>query len=331
LSAVLVGCVAAALLAILLDQTIRLLESGLTARSRLRIGTAGAVLVGLFAWTGADLATARAAGPQLRIGAKTFTEQYVLSRLLASLVERRTGRTSEVVSSLGSTVAFDALRADEIDVYVDYSGTIWATIMKRGELPETRGEVLSQARRYLLTEHGVTVAASLGFENTYALAMRTDRAEALGIAKIGELSRVASRLAIGGDFEFFARAEWASLERVYGLRFREQRAMDASLMYQAVETGQVDVISAYSTDGRIAALDLTLLEDERGVIPPYDAIVLASPRLVREEPEVLEALRTLEGAIDAHSMQRMNLAVDRDGLSPAAVGAEFVADFAPSG
>ena len=327
-TAVLVGCVAAALLAILLDQTIRLLEVGLRERRRGLVALAAAVVLVLATWTAGSFARAWLPGgrPPVAIGAKTFTEQYVLSEILAQWIEARAGRESEAVSSLGSTVAFDALRTDELDVYVDYSGTIWATIMKREGLPERRADVLDSVRRYLADEHGIELVAALGFENTYALGMTRSRAAELGLARISDLPRVAGELAIGGDFEFFARAEWKALEQVYGLAFREQRAMDASLMYPAVQAGEVDVISAYSTDGRIAALDLVLLEDDRGVIPPYDAIVLASPRLVREEPDVIAALRTLGGAIDAARMQRMNHAVDGAGRSPREVAAEFLAD-----
>jgi osmoprotectant transport system permease protein len=121
------------------------------------------------------------------------------------------------------------------------------------------------------------------------------------------------------------RSEWRAIQERYGLRFREQRSMDPSLMYQAVGNSQVDLIGAFSTDGRIAALDLVLLEDERHAIPPYDAVVLAGARLVREHPEAIAALRRLNGAIDADRMRRMNLAVDQDGQSPETVAADFVA------
>ena len=100
--------------------------------------------------------------------------------------------------------------------------------------------------------------------------------------------------------------------------------MDSSLMYQAAASGQVDVISAFSTDGRIAAFDLAVMEDNRGAIPPYDAIILAGPRLVAEHPEVIAALRALTATIDADHMRRMNRAVDEDGASPAAVARDFL-------
>jgi osmoprotectant transport system permease protein len=168
------------------------------------------------------------------------------------------------------------------------------------------------------------MVGALGFENTYALAMRRDRALALGVSRISDLTPHAPRLEIGGDYEFFARPEWAALEATYGLRFREQRSMDSTLMYPAVAGGDVDAISAFSTDGRIAAFDLVLLTDDRGVIPPYDAIVLASPRLVRDHPEVIAALRTLTGRIDEVRMQAMNYAVDEEQKSPADVAAVFL-------
>ena len=118
-----------------------------------------------------------------------------------------------------------------------------------------------------------------------------------------------------------------TLEATYGLRFRKRRSMDSALMYQAVASSEVDVISAFSTDGRIQAFDLRLVRDDRGVIPPYDAIVLVGPSLARERPEVLDALRALSGRIDASRMQSMNYAVDEEGRAPAVVAAEFLDEF----
>ncbi|HEX2485223.1 MAG TPA: ABC transporter permease/substrate-binding protein, partial [Myxococcota bacterium] len=294
-AAVLVGCVAAAALALLLDGTIGALERGLRERRRGLAAAALAALLAVGAGTAGAAVWQRAGGGErpLRIGAKPFTEQYVLAELLALWCEQRAGVRAETLESLGSTVAFDALRAGEIDVYVEYTGTVWATLMKRAGAPARREQVLEQVTDWLADEHRVVVAGALGFENTYALGMRAADARERGIRRIGQLARVAPALEIGGDFEFFARAEWTALRRAYGLRFRAERTMDPSLMYQALAAGEVDVISAYSTDGRLAAEEVTLLEDERGVIPPYDAIVLASPALAREQPRVLEALRAL--------------------------------------
>ena len=165
---------------------------------------------------------------------------------------------------------------------------------------------------------------ALGFENSYAFAMRREQAQRLGVAGIGDLVPHAAGFAMGGDYEFFARPEWRQVSDVYGLEFRERRSMDAALMYQAVAHGEVDVISAYSTDGRIDAYDLLVLEDERGAIPPYDAILLASGRLVREQPAVLAALEGFVGRIGAGAMRRLNGRVDQGGETPEAVARDVV-------
>lgn len=326
-AAVSLGCAAAAALAFALDRVIGALERGVAARRRRRVALALAALGALAIVAGLPPAGARGGGgtAPVVIGAKSFTEQYVLAELLAGWIEREAGAPARVLGSLGSTVLFDALRAGEVDVYVDYTGTLWATVLARRGPAPGRAEVLAEVRRALAEEQGVTVAAALGFENAYALAMRADRARALGVATVADLARHAPRLAIGADYEFLARPEWRALEAAYGLAFGSARSMDPSLMYQAVAEGQVDVISAFSTDGRIAALDLVVLRDERGVIPPYDAVVLVGSRLARERPEVVAALARLEGALDARAMQALNGAVDQEGRSPREVAGAWLA------
>jgi osmoprotectant transport system permease protein len=327
LTSVLVGCVGAAALALVLDGLVRALGAALVGRRRTPLLVVLAALGVLFAYSSVTFVQGlRRSGPErIVIGAKTFTEQYILARILALQIEKSTGSPVEVVSSLGSTVVFDALRTGEIDAYVEYSGTIWATIMHRDSAPTTRAAVLSEVGRFLESQHGIAVAGALGFENAYALAMRRGQAADLAVNSIADLARHAPRLSIGGDYEFFDRAEWRAIRNTYGLEFQDRRSMDPSLMYQAVANGQVDVIGAFSSDGRIAALDLTVLQDERGAIPPYDAIILAGPRLVRERRDVLAALGALAGKIDADEMRRMNLAVDQEGAAPEEVAQRFVA------
>ena len=326
-TAVMVGCVAAALLAQLLDGLVRVLEQGVRLRRRRRVAAALTVLVALYTFTGVTLASRFVVddAPRVVIGCKTFTEQYILSEILSRHITAETGLGATVIQSLGSTVAFDALSSGDLDVYVDYSGTIWATILQRQANAESRDEVLEEVGRRLASEHGVRMVGALGFENAYALAMRSTVVRALGLERVSDLIPHASRLVFGGDYEFFGRPEWVSLRERYGFSFREQRTMDASLMYQAAAQGDVDVISAFSTDGRIAALDLTVLEDDRGAIPPYDAVVLVSDRLARERPQVVAALERLIGTIDDDTMRAMNLAVDEAGRTPASVAEDFLA------
>jgi osmoprotectant transport system permease protein len=326
LSAVMVGCIAAAVLALTLDGLVRLVAVGWKRRHRGILGVALGALALLYVYTGATLGREllKPKHEHIVVGAKTFTEQYILSGILAGQMMHETGVPAEVAQSLGSTVAFDALRSGEIDVYVDYSGTIWATLMHRETSPTNRSDVLAEVERFLRDRHGIVVVGALGFENAYALAMRRERAERLRIRRISDLVAHAPALSIGGDYEFFGRTEWREIRETYGLAFATQRSMDSSLMYQAAVQGNVDVISAFSTDGRITTLDLVVLEDDRGAIPPYDAVILASSRLHRRHPEAIDPLRELAGKIDGDTMRRMNLAVDQDGQSPGAVARTFL-------
>jgi len=326
LAAVLVGCVAAAGLALVLDGLVHAVETAVRDRRRGRLAVSLGLAGLLVAYAGATLAgdLAGAARPTVVIGSKAFTEQYILSDLMADVVRRETGLDTRLVQSLGSTVAFDALEAGTIDAYVDYTGTIWATIMRRTDRPPRRADVVEAVRRYLRDTHGIVLVASLGFENAYALAMRDADAERLGIRTISDLVPHAGRLTIGADYEFFARPEWPAVRDAYGLAFESRREMDPALMYQAVAEGSVDVITAFTTDGRVAALDLRILADDRGAIPPYDAVILASRSLALQHPEAIAALARLEGTIDADRMRRLNLAVDEGGESPSEVARQVL-------
>jgi len=311
-TAIAVGCVAAAALALALDALVRLLAVAVEQR-RFPVSVALAIP---FAIVAGVAGVALRPEPPIVIGAKTFTEQYILSEVLARRIEAATKERTIVRGSLGSTVIFDALRNGDLDTYVDYTGTLWTTILHR-DPPKDRKAQLDELRTTLSAE-GVVLVAALGFENTYALAMKEERAQELGIRGIGDL-RAHGELSIGADYEFFARPEWKAIRDHYALAFQEQRTMDPSLMYEAARTGEVDVISAYSTDGRIAAYALRVLDDDDRVIPPYDAVVLASQAFAREHPDAIEALRSLEGSIDAASMRELNRAVDEKGESPKAV------------
>ena len=247
--------------------------------------------------------------PSYVIGAKNFSEQYVLAELMATWVEARGGRVERKIN-LGSAVAYRALAAGEIDAYVDYSGTLWANVLNREDNPG-RQAVLDQLRTGLKERDGVVLLAPLGFENAYALAMRRDRAKALGIRTLADLAAKSPQLTMGGDLEFFSRPEWASVETTYGLRFKAKRQFQPTFMYRALGSGEADVISAFSSDGRIAADDLVVLADPRGALPPYDAVLLIAPGRA-EDRRLRDALAGLDGAISVEAMQKANYAVDRD-------------------
>ena len=308
---VLFGCVLAAALAIVVDRMLALIESGLRLRGRKRIafGVLGLALVVL----GAIVPTLHGKAAGYVIGTKPFTEQYVL----AGVIEQRLKRAGHSVTQrdgLGSSIIFRALAAGEIDAFVDYSGTLWANEMRRTDR-KSRDEMLAEIKQYLERQHGIAMLGRLGFENAYALAMPRARATSLGIASIADLARHAGTLTLAADVEFFGRPEWASVRDGYGLSFGAQRQMSQTFVYAAAASGEADVIVAYTSDGRIAAQDLLVLEDPRQAIPPYDAVLLVA-RKRAADTAFIETLRPLIGAIDVARMREANRRAIATGGSP---------------
>lgn len=305
---VLFGCGASAVLALATDQLLGLIESGLSRRrpSRIWIGAIGLAV-------GALAALSPLAAPQrggaYRIGAKNFSEQYILADLMAERL-RAAGATVSTKDDLGSATAYRALAAGEIDVYVDYSGTLWANVLGHKDNPG-RAAVLAGLTTELERRDGVVVLGSLGFENAYVLAMREQRAAALGVRGIDDLASHASSLKLGSDLEFLSRPEWKAIATAYGLTFSKMTSYQPTFMYRALEGGEADVISAFSSDGRIAADHLTVLTDPKRALPPYDAVILISPRKAGDA-RLRAALSPLVGKITVEAMRAANYEVDRD-------------------
>jgi len=314
MAAVLIGCIAAALLAIVLDQFIRMIEKAVSSRKRGRsivISSAMLllVLVGISPlFAGNDNSTQS----KIVIGSKPFTEQYILAELIAEELEQA-GYSTDIRPSMGSTILYDAIKMSEVDVYVDYSGTLWANIMKRDDIIP-RDRMLDTLAAWLAENDSITCLGALGFENTYALACRQSLAESLGLKSIDDLAKVSGHLKIGSDYEFFSRPEWAALVAAYNLHFAEQLTFDPTLMYAAIRENKVDVISAYSTDGRIVDYNLAVLADPRQALPPYDAVLLLSRRAAANS-RLKDALGKLVGAISDEAMREANKVVDVDGGS----------------
>ena len=294
------GCAAAAVLALAVDQLLALVETGLRRGSRWRIGLGSAGIAAIVIVT---LLPATAGRSSYVIGAKTFTEQYVLAALLQQRLEA-SGLTATTRAGLGSSVIYDALKSGDIDAYVDYSGTLWANQFKHPGIA-ARDQVLAELKRDLAKD-GVTLLGELGFANAYALVMPRAKAEAMKIRSIADLAARAPSMTIAGDYEFFSRPEWANLRSAYGLAFKTERQMQPDFMYAAVASGEVDLIAGYTSDGLIAKYDLVVLDDPKQTIPPYDAVLLIAPKRASDS-KLLAALQPLLGHIDIEAMRAANL------------------------
>jgi osmoprotectant transport system permease protein len=304
---VLFGCAVAAAFAFVVDQILGLIEAGATQRDGRRIWFGVAFMA---AGVAAALMPLMASGSRAYlVGAKNFSEQFILAELIS---RRLAGQGVSVArkEGLGSAIAFRALASSDIDVYVDYSGTLWANVLGRSDAPASAA-MLSELTAALAERFGVVLLGPLGFENAYALAMRRERADALGIRTIADLARHAGELTFGTDLEFLSRPEWTTLKDAYGLNFRTQRSYTPTFMYRAVDSGDVDVITAFSSDGRIAAQGLVVLADPMHAIPSYDAVLLISPQRANDAL-LRRALSPLIDKISVEPMREANFMVDRD-------------------
>lgn len=247
------------------------------------------------------------------VGSKPFGESYLLAEMFAQLLEARGIRVERRLGLGATEIAFGALRSGAADVYPEYTGTGLLAIL--GERPVSDpGAVYDRVSREFRRRWGMRWLPPLGFENTYAIAVRRPTADSLGLRTLSDLARVAPRLRAGLTPDFIGRADGLpGLRGAYGLRFAQVRALLPAVKYQALAAGEVDVIDGYSTDGFIARYDLVVLRDDRRFFPPYEAAGLIGRRLAERRPDAVAALTELGGRLDVETMRRLNRRLEVDG------------------
>jgi osmoprotectant transport system permease protein len=279
----------------------------------------GALLMGTF-WQNLATAAAETPAPVLTIGSKVFTESYILAEIVAQIAEDVGEARVRRKFGLGGTgIAFEALRAGEIDLYPEYTGTISEAILK-ADAPITQSRIQAAVESMELLLSG-----PLGFNNTYALAARREVAEERGLIRISDLAAVRD-LRVGFSHEFMQRKDgYQPLAKRYGLELPQVRSLAHSLAYEALRRAELDLTDVYSTDAKIEKLGLKVLEDDRKFFPEYLAVLLARSDLRSRFPKTWTTLdETLSGRIDAVTMIRLNAQVDIDQKSFAEVAAGFL-------
>jgi osmoprotectant transport system permease protein len=241
--------------------------------------------------------------------------------MFAQLLEARGFRVDRRMGLGATEIAFSALRESAIDVYPEYTGTGLLAIL--GQKPSSDpGRVYQQVSREFRRRYGVRWLPPLGFQNTYAIAVRRETARELGLATLSDLGRVGRTLRAGLTPDFIGRPDGLpGLQREYGLRFRSVRALLPAVKYEALASGNVDVIDGYSTDGFIARYDLVVLKDDQNFFPPYEAAAVVSPALQRDLPLAAAALTELSGLLTEAAMRRMNHRIEVDRIPVARVAA----------
>ncbi len=248
---------------------------------------------------------------RVSVGSKNFTEQLVLGELLAQVLESRVRVPVERRFYLAGTyICQQAILSGRIDVYVEYTGTALATILRQPVIRDSK-TVFEIVRNEYQRRFNLTVLPSMGFNNTFAIVMRNDDTSA-GVTKLSDLAAHSRRMRLGVGYEFLERPDgFVGLAKTYGLQFAAPPSvMDLGLLYRVLQAKQVDVVAGSNTDGMIAALGLRVLEDDKHYFPPYDAVPIVRSEALQQTDGMRTALEQLNGRISTDDMRCMNYAVD---------------------
>jgi osmoprotectant transport system permease protein len=309
----LAGALSAALLALIADFSLGLIEKRFTStgkRKSLRNVVVATVLIlvagGAVLWGSGNRDKA---DNKVTIGSKDFTESALLAEIVAQMLEAR-GVTVERRFELGGNLPHEALVNGTLDLYPEYTGTSYTAILHHAPVSDPR-RVYDETKKEYLEKFNIGVSAPLGFENTFAILVRGDEARRLNLKTISEAAPHAKNWRAGFGQDFMSRADgYPGFSKAYGLKFAEVREMDLSLTYIALSSKQVDLIAANSTDGRIATLDLFQLADDRRYFPPYEAVYLVRQDTFDRVPALREVLASLANAISTEEMRRLNYEID---------------------
>lgn len=259
---------------------------------------------------------------------KLFTEQFILPQLLGQYVEAKTDYAVEYKDGLGEVaILTPALEKGDIDVYVEYTGTGLQSVLEEDlEQGESSESILDRVRKGYEEKYGVTWLEPLGFENTYTLAYSKDQNyNAKTYSDLVEASK-SEDIVFGAPHAFYERPGdgFDALVKVYPFEFSKNESLDPNIMYEAIKRGDVDVITAFTTDGRIERFDLEITTDDKGFFPKYDAAPLVRQETLETYPELEEVLNELAGKISIDDMQKMNAQVDIDGEKAEDVARDFL-------
>jgi osmoprotectant transport system permease protein len=332
---ILAGAIPACILALLIDFAVGKLETKFSYSNkrksaskssrrgkRLVIAITSIIVVAAGAFTVYSKANA---ADKIVVGSKNYSEQLILGNMLADLVESKTDIEVERKLNLGgSQVAFGAIKNGDVDMFVEYTGTGLVNILNQSPQSDP-DKVYDYVKKEFKEQFGIDMLKPLGFNNTYALAVRPDSAEQYNLNTISDLAKVSEGMIMGPTIEFPNREDGLiGLSKTYNLKFKDVKAIDGGLRYTALDNHKSDVIDAFSTDGLIEEFGLKVLEDDKNFFPPYYAVPIVKEETIKEHPELKEVLNSLAGVLTDDKMRKLNYKVDSLKESPAKVAKEFL-------
>ncbi|PLR69263.1 MULTISPECIES: osmoprotectant update ABC transporter permease/substrate-binding subunit OpuFB [Bacillaceae] len=319
---ILLGAIPAALLAILFDGLLRLVEKTSARRSMKAIGIAGLIAVLIVA-----VPMAFGTGKKdIVIAGKLGSEPEILINMYKLLIEQDTDLEVEVKPGLGKTsFVFNALESGDIDIYPEFTGTAITTFLKEEAASTDRKEVYEQAKKGMMEDFDMAYLEPMQFNNTYTLAVPKEAADQYGLEKMSDLKQVAGNMKAGFTLEFSDREDgYLGIQKLYETKFPNLKTMEPKLRYEAIQSGEINIIDAYSTDSELQQYNLTVLEDDKNLFPPYQGAPLLKKETLEEHPELEDALNKLAGKITDDEMRNMNYQVNVEGRSPAEVAKEYL-------
>ncbi|WJY26684.1 MULTISPECIES: osmoprotectant update ABC transporter permease/substrate-binding subunit OpuFB [Sporosarcina] len=321
-SLIVLGAIPAALLALLFDFLLKKFEGLPFKRAAAALGVffAAALLVIVLPFLSGS------SEKQFVIGAKLGAEPEILINMYKLLIEDGTDLSVELKPGLGKTsFVFSALKSGSIDMYPEFTGTALSEFLKEEAVSNDRKEVYEQARKGLADQFGMAFLEPMAYNNTYTLAISKAFEEQTGISSISDLAAVQSNVKAGFTLEFNDREDgYKGIQKLYGLDFPSVRTMEPKLRYQAIETGDINLMDAYSTDSELKEYEMTVLKDDKELFPPYQGAPLLLQKTLDKHPELKEILNTLSGKVTDDEMRDMNYRVNSGGEQPADVAREYL-------
>ena len=258
------------------------------------------------------------------VGAKDYTEQFILGNLLAILIEENTNINVTLTTDLASDVIFAAVRTGAVDVYVEYTGTVYGSYLVQSETGSAR-EVYDLTSRMVLERYDLHMLNPLGFNNSYNLAVRFDTANEYGLRTLSDLAEVSDDFVFGGSIEFLTRNDgFPNMKLLYDMSFLDEKIIDGTRRYTAINNDDIQVTEAFSTDGHLLAHALVVLEDDKNYFQPYQGVIMVRGETLENNTELRAVLEKLSGLISDDVMRTLNYRVDVHGESPEAVARSFL-------
>lgn len=260
------------------------------------------------------------------VASKPMTEQYILAEMITSLVEADTDIKVEKKLGIGGGTSniHPAMEKGEIDIYPEYTGTGWLFVLKK-DLINDPNKLYEEVKKEYSTKYGIKWLGLYGFNDTYALAIKKSLADKLDINTYSDLARASNTLKFGAEYDFYEREDgYKGLQSEYGFNFKEKKELDIGLKYEAINSDNVDVINAFSTDALLKKYELKVLKDDKNFFPSYFAATLVREETLKKYPELEAVLNKLEGKISDDEMTQMNYKVENEKKDPEDVAKEFL-------